>query len=344
MNAVAAACAAAASPHGDPGVYSGSAAALLLDKAQAFFDLGKHLNLRTPIGTHNGTLWATDLPHVRAQLAWVWSHERWILQDFLAVFQRRCQSTGATFVDSGANDGLWTLLAAAHGCHVLAVEPQPLCHASLRMALAENGFGPSQVELLNVGLAPSPRSFTLPSNWCSGTTRLRADGRYERYSGSAPLRAPPPSDGDGNTTGVRVATARLDELASLRADATPQLRIVLWHLDTEGAELPCLQSASRLMRERRIERITLEFDKFALLHLGSYGLAHLASRAAHGGVQPQANQPALEAYGAVLDGWHCVVSCTGQDFNFSVDSMNAFSFGRRCPHAGRPQDLTCTLE
>lgn len=330
------AAAATLPPPGDPGVYSSSsAAALLLDPS--FFDLGKHLNLRPPIGTHNGTLWATDLPHVRAQLEWVLSHERWLLHDFLSVFQRRCLSVGATFVDSGANDGLWTLLAAAHGCHVLAVEPQPLCHASLRVALAKNGFGPAQVELLNLGLAPTPQNFTLPSSWCSGTTRLRADGRYERYSGSRPLRAP----SDGNTAGVHVATARLDELASLRADATPQRHIVLWHLDTEGAELPCLQSASRLMRERRIERISLEFDKFAILHLGSYGLPHLASTAVHGRVPPQANQPALEAYGALLDGCRCVVACTGAAFNFSVDSMNEFSFGRRCPRGARPQDLTC---
>ena len=34
-------------------------------------------------------------------------------------------SSRAVFVDSGANEGVWSLIGAAHGCHVIAVKPQP---------------------------------------------------------------------------------------------------------------------------------------------------------------------------------------------------------------------------
>ena len=39
-----------------------------------------------------------------------------LLRHFLIFYREHC-ARGAVFVDSGANDGLWSLLAAAHGCH-----------------------------------------------------------------------------------------------------------------------------------------------------------------------------------------------------------------------------------
>ena len=51
------------------------------------------------------------------------------------VLRSTCAAAGglgqrrATFVDSGANEGFWSLLAAQLGCDVIAVEPQPACMA-----------------------------------------------------------------------------------------------------------------------------------------------------------------------------------------------------------------------
>lgn len=48
--------------------------------------------------------------------------------------------TGSNFVDIGANTGYYTLWAAAHGCNVMAFEPNPYIAHMLRKSINFNGF------------------------------------------------------------------------------------------------------------------------------------------------------------------------------------------------------------
>eukprot|EP00966_Prymnesium_polylepis_P270118 6240077-Prymnesium_polylepis.1 len=51
--------------------------------------------------------------------------ERANRERFLHLF-RGCDRDGDfLFADTGSNEGTWSLLAAAHGCRVVAVDPQP---------------------------------------------------------------------------------------------------------------------------------------------------------------------------------------------------------------------------
>ena len=46
---------------------------------------------------------------------WVLSSEAKIVEEIISIFSRTC-SNGGIFVDSGANEGLWSLIAAKYGC------------------------------------------------------------------------------------------------------------------------------------------------------------------------------------------------------------------------------------
>ena len=51
-------------------------------------------------------------------------------------------------LDIGANQGFYSMLAAAHGCRVVSFEPQPECQRGLLAARARNGFTDAQLQLV----------------------------------------------------------------------------------------------------------------------------------------------------------------------------------------------------
>jgi FkbM family methyltransferase len=55
--------------------------------------------------------------------------------------------------DFGANLGAFTLLAASHGCEVVAVEPDPTMYAALQQNVAANPELAPSITTLNVGVA-----------------------------------------------------------------------------------------------------------------------------------------------------------------------------------------------
>ena len=280
------------------------------------------------------TIWAPDLPHVRSQVAWVQNMEQQMLQAFLTVFGTECRRPDAIFVDSGANDGLWTLLAAAFGCHVVAIEPQPLCHAALRHAVARNAFSADQIELHLLALSPTPRRYDMPTFWCKGTTQLHDGGTYRAIGGMS-VRSPgrrranftAPMGGPGRL----VNTSRLDSLV-------PRGRIVMWHLDTEGAELSCMLSASRLFEERRIDRVAFELMRESFFELGLWN----GPRSEKGRATRWTVASKLARFREVFAEWRCTIVCTGERFrNFTEDGLELL-WSRSCGK-GKPRarDLVC---
>ena len=127
--------------------------------------------------------------------------ETFMLRTFVAVFSQVCKYGAGYFIDSGANDGLWSLLAAAFGCPVLAIEPQPACAALVQQGVELNSLAPL-VRVINRGLAPDAANLSIPLKGCLGT------GSFGELS--------PPPHRRGQVT---VPSTRLDELSELRAEA-----------------------------------------------------------------------------------------------------------------------------
>ena len=187
------------------------------------------------------------------QTDWIKSQESTNLQKFVSIFDTEC-SAGNVFVDSGANDGLWSLLAAKRGCRVVAIEPQQRCLNYLAAAISENSPWSRRIELYNNVLAPLPVfSLLVPTDTCAGTQQFIAGeggGTVEDAFKGAAKYAPNLKRGS-----ALVESISLDEL--IGNDSAP---IALWHIDTEGAEIGVLRSAEKLFARRWIQRVSFEFE------------------------------------------------------------------------------------
>ena len=101
--------------------------------------------------------------------------EQYIRERFLELF-RSCEQRNETFLfaDTGSNEGTWSLLAAAHGCRALAVDPQPLCITLLKAAANRSNLS-AAIETHNRVLSPmsmhNPNgSMMVPNDQCLGTS------------------------------------------------------------------------------------------------------------------------------------------------------------------------------
>ena len=204
-----------------------------------------HLESTAHASLVTSSLWLSE--RVKPQVTWVLAKEQHVIQKFMGVFQHHCQNKHAIFVDSGANDGMWSLLAAAHQCTAVAVDPQLLC-LNLLAAAAYKTHLPLQLHQTLL----SDQSFTtqVRGDECSGTAQFPASGAsldaFDFKSSKHPPLLP-------STRMVNVSSSRLDKL--IERDGT----VVLWHIDVEGAEIAVLRSAKKLFRSQRIKRVMLEW-------------------------------------------------------------------------------------
>ena len=150
---------------------------------------------------------------------------------------------GRLFVDSGANEGLWSNLAASMGIRALAVEPQLRCLGYIAAAATRNRL--ATLELHQKVISATAFSLPVRDDECAGTSQYLPNGHTADVWKSAPSKR--------TTRYVRVSSISLDELVG------PSVQVGLWHLDTEGAEVPVLRSASRLIAERRLRNVILEW-------------------------------------------------------------------------------------
>ena len=148
----------------------------------------------------------------------------------------RVLGPGSLFVDVGANVGLYTIWALDRGADVLAIEPDRRSLQRLEENLALNGY---HAEIAAVAVGET-----------EGTMRMTEDldQRNHLLLGT-----------DGRGTEVPVRT--LDALVGDRA--VDGLKV-----DVEGAELLVLRGARRLLSERRIGLVQLEWNHHSLELLG----------------------------------------------------------------------------
>lgn len=145
---------------------------------------------------------------------------------------------GSTVVDIGANVGYFTLLAARLAGEdgvVISFEPDPTSFSLLEKSVLKNRFG-------NVRL----------SNKCvsnlDGTRLLHFSITQNKGLHSISKEIGGPS--------LEVSSTRLD--TALESLQIP--RIDLLKIDVEGAEPEVIEGARRLLRERRVRNVIMEWD------------------------------------------------------------------------------------
>ena len=246
-----------------------------------------------------------------AELRWMWmwlrGYEAQHLALVSAVLRSACAGGGdPTLVDSGANEGTWTLLAAAFGCHAVAVEPQPLCVRELRRTLARNAALKPRVTIHQNMLWPHVTSALFrTSGSCSGDASFvpESDGA----NSSSFVRS---TSRHGGAVPGRVHSRSLDAIFGAHVRRSAQ--ILLWHVDVEGAEMRVLDSASSLFAAGRIERVLVEL---------------MAERWAKVGVRLESG---LAVGRRLFAGWACVVTCTGEPFRWREPLYGSPARRRRC--------------
>lgn len=178
-----------------------------------------------------------------------------------AIFKARC-GTNVLFVDSGANEGAWSLLAADASCCSVAVEPQLGCHELLEAALRVNGPNVAgRVTLCQAVLTPSPVETKVASKSCLGNAQyvggLMARGEVDRSAKQRRNFAAKIESHFKRSRAELVGSTELDQLLTLaggnrwcsrrpmagcfRATVQPAAPVVaLWHLGASPAYHLCL--------------------------------------------------------------------------------------------------------
>jgi FkbM family methyltransferase len=158
----------------------------------------------------------------------------------LSSLVSRVCAPGVAFLDVGANEGYFSILAAERGAEVLAVEPQPACAELIRRNATINNLV-SRVRVENVALSDSEvpvRLWTRPST-NTGAASIHRHWRIGRAS-------------------IEVPAMTLDRLLNERcADS----KIDLAKIDTEGAELSILRGASTALARQTLQRIQIDFHE-----------------------------------------------------------------------------------
>lgn len=137
----------------------------------------------------------------------------------------------STFVDIGANIGWFSLLAASRGAKVFAYEPEPGNVELLKRSVEKNGFKDADVSAVAIG----DRDGTVPL-WLS-------------------------EESAGWHSTVEQRGSRMIEVPCRTLDSLfPTERLDLVKIDTEGAEPQVLAGAARLIAERRMTTLVMEWN------------------------------------------------------------------------------------
>ena len=161
---------------------------------------------------------------------------------FATIFGRPQPQDGCWFIDVGANVGFFSLLAAALGCHVVAIEPQREPFELLSSSVLANAYdGLIHPKNLLLSACGKTDSFKLE--------KMSLEGRQHFAGASYAVHAEA-----GCTDCVR--STCLDELLLELPTGTT---VRLLKLDAEGAEASILLGALGSISRLNIEAIVLEY-------------------------------------------------------------------------------------
>lgn len=167
---------------------------------------------------------------------------------------------GGVFVDAGANEGYFSVIAARRARLVLAFEPQSRLQAVIARNIELNRVGDRIVQLhLALGASSGSIDMRLTPDLNTGASGFSNVTRYRLPTETVPMRT-------------------LTEVLDERGIAT----VDLLKVDIEGAEHQLLLGAEPLLAKGRLRRIALELHEKQLQALGSSSQAVLDLLTRHG--------------------------------------------------------------
>ena len=170
--------------------------------------------------------------------------DQWSGQDDFAVF-RRFLGPGAVFFDVGANLGVTSIVAAriANSIRIVAFEPTAECAEVWRKNIAANGV--ADAVLFECALAEKSGTTEFIAHKAANYNRLNIGNTISRHSIA---RSP-------DTILKKIPVKTVDQVC---AELNIQ-RISLLKIDVEGAEPAVLRGARKMLKEKAIDAVFVEF-------------------------------------------------------------------------------------
>lgn len=181
------------------------------------------LTYKVPGKCSDGPCGSVLLPPIHA--AWVTTHEHHVLEFVEGLV---CGASDL-MVDVGTNDGVFTLLAAHHGCQVVGFELQSACLDILLGQVALNGVDTRVITFQRAVSNSSGIKLHIPDTGCHG-------GRSAFQSGAK-----------------EIETVTLDEVF-----LSAGRHITFLKVDTEGSESLVIQGAAQLFSQHLVISCIME--------------------------------------------------------------------------------------
>ena len=179
-------------------------------------------------------------------------HKEWILQqekDVLNVAQRALQTkrNNCFMIDVGMNDGFFTQVGGAYGCHTFSFELQLACIDVARTAIEANNF----THLVTIFRAPVSDLHNQPFLLGHGdsSSSNRCDGGFSVSGPEPQKKAHKPFQVIGHH---KLHTVALDSVIP------PKVLVDYLKIDCEGLDIKVLAGADQLFKEKRIARASVE--------------------------------------------------------------------------------------
>lgn len=170
----------------------------------------------------------------------------------LEVVDRALRNTSrkCVGVDIGMNDGFYTQMFAAYGCHVYAFELQESCIMISRNATRHNAFE----DLVNIFRSPVTNKhndvFKIPHG--DDNDLQRCDGGFSITGSNPNMKAHKPFNVRGHHL---LHTVKLDSFF-------PENTIIdILKIDVEGHDPEVLGGAEKIFEEKRVRRAVIEVSK-----------------------------------------------------------------------------------
>lgn len=204
--------------------------------------------LPNPVSMRRGFhLWTREDEHTSLWYRLYGCHER----ATIALLEKEL-AAGGTFLDIGANLGLFSLTLTRHTpCATVAIEPNPNTAALLRQSITDNGLA-DRIRVREVALADTAGTLPfLDNRGNAGDSALATDGNAAKAGKR-----------------LTVAVVRLDDDAEMQTALAelPPIRAV--KMDIQGAEVRALRGMGKtLAKDRPI--IVCEMEEDSLREFGS---------------------------------------------------------------------------
>ena len=143
-------------------------------------------------------------------------------------------------VDVGMNSGYFGVMSASLGFNVMALDPQPACHALMKKTKAANGWDDNVIQTYLMGLGDGGKGI---------------DNDIEMHIGSCHGGYSWPDQWGAKEDAVKVPVHSLAEVIG-------DLHVSVMKMDTEGNEMSILSSGLDIFKQKQVDYLIVETKPF----------------------------------------------------------------------------------